>query len=365
MSDSNVYEMLWDCQFCGTKGNLGLSHRFCPNCGAPQNPDSRYFPSDAEKVAVHNHEYVGVDVVCPACSELNSAAAEFCGQCGSALTEGARAKLLDPEWRDAQAQFQSSGSRDLAKEKLASQLQGTSASLNPTEKKKRSSGGIGIKQLIILGILAIIAIGAFSAFNAKKEVTVTVVDHEWERSVVIQEYDNFRESSWRDSRPSGDNVSLVAGSCQRQQRSTNRVADGQTCRTVRSDNGDGTFSERQECTTNYREEPVYDDMCTWTGSRWEQTGTEDTTGDFSIAPYWAGSSLACEGQQLVGCERAPLNLRQETYTVIYENQDDGTEYRCNYSQGEWATIPDGSTWTGQARALISGSLLCDSLVQTQ
>ncbi|MDQ7024021.1 MAG: zinc ribbon domain-containing protein, partial [Anaerolineae bacterium] len=83
MSEGKTYEMLWDCQFCGTKRNLGLTHRFCPNCGAPQNPDARYYPSDEDKIEVRDHEYVGVDVTCPACGELNSAAAEFCGQCGS------------------------------------------------------------------------------------------------------------------------------------------------------------------------------------------------------------------------------------------------------------------------------------------
>ena len=112
MSDGKVYEMLWDCEYCGTKGNLGLTHRFCPNCGAPQNPDSRYYPSDEEKVEVHDHRYVGVDVTCPACNELNSAAAEFCGQCGSPLTEGAKARTLEAQVRHEGERFESSGSRD-------------------------------------------------------------------------------------------------------------------------------------------------------------------------------------------------------------------------------------------------------------
>ena len=30
------YEMLWDCDHCGAKGLLGLSQRFCAECGAPQ-----------------------------------------------------------------------------------------------------------------------------------------------------------------------------------------------------------------------------------------------------------------------------------------------------------------------------------------
>jgi hypothetical protein len=52
-----VYEMIWDCKFCGQKKLLGLTHRFCAGCGAPQDPASRYFPPDSEKVAVHDHEF--------------------------------------------------------------------------------------------------------------------------------------------------------------------------------------------------------------------------------------------------------------------------------------------------------------------
>jgi len=55
--------MLWDCEFCGTKKLLGKTHRFCPNCGAQQDPKARYFPSDEEKVAVKDHVYVGVDKI--------------------------------------------------------------------------------------------------------------------------------------------------------------------------------------------------------------------------------------------------------------------------------------------------------------
>ncbi len=40
-----TYEMLWDCKYCGQRKNLGLSHRHCPNCGAPQDPAARYYPT--------------------------------------------------------------------------------------------------------------------------------------------------------------------------------------------------------------------------------------------------------------------------------------------------------------------------------
>ena len=67
-----VYEMFWDCASCGTSRLLGKSHRHCPACGAPQDPARRYFPAESEKVAVHDHRFVGVDRVCSACETANA-----------------------------------------------------------------------------------------------------------------------------------------------------------------------------------------------------------------------------------------------------------------------------------------------------
>ena len=76
------------------------------------------------------------------------------------------------------------------------------------------------------------------------------------------------------------------GSCRQEQRSTRRVPDGQECRTVRRDQGDGTFREERQCETKYRDEPVYDDKCTWSGQRWESDRTEEVSGGLSDTPVW-------------------------------------------------------------------------------
>ncbi|HEX3596887.1 MAG TPA: hypothetical protein VHU80_17380, partial [Polyangiaceae bacterium] len=80
-----VYEMLWDCRFCGAKKLLGLTHRHCPNCGAPQSAEQRYFPSDADKVPAKEHEYFGADVVCVHCGVANSKNSKHCAGCGAPL----------------------------------------------------------------------------------------------------------------------------------------------------------------------------------------------------------------------------------------------------------------------------------------
>ena len=88
MSEEKTYEMMWDCEYCNTPKLLGKTHRFCPNCGAPQNPEKRYFPPENEKVAVEDHQFVGADLHCPACSFANSRTANNCGNCGSPLAGG-------------------------------------------------------------------------------------------------------------------------------------------------------------------------------------------------------------------------------------------------------------------------------------
>src|SRR5262245_40148949 len=80
--------MLWDCDYCGTKGLLAKSQRHCPECGGKQNPDKRYFPKEGEERRVEGHKYEGADRTCSACGAPQSALAKNCTNCGAPL-EGA------------------------------------------------------------------------------------------------------------------------------------------------------------------------------------------------------------------------------------------------------------------------------------
>ena len=80
--------MLWDCKFCGKQKLLGLTHRHCPSCGAPQNAADRYFPSDADRVLAADHEYAGADILCAKCGQANGRKAKHCGGCGAPLDDG-------------------------------------------------------------------------------------------------------------------------------------------------------------------------------------------------------------------------------------------------------------------------------------
>lgn len=351
MSDK-TYEMLWDCQFCGTTKNLGKTHRFCPNCGAPQSPDSRYYPSDDEKIAVEDHKFVGVDVTCPACNQLNGAANEFCQQCGSPLTEGAKAKTLEGQAKHEGGTFESSGSRDVVQEQFDSEME--RIGVKPKEKAKR--GGSNIKVFAVIGVIIAAIVAIVGVLNMTESATVSAAGHEWERTVSVQEYVRVTKSDWESSRPSWDNVSK--GSCQRKQRGTKQVPDGETCKTVRKDQGDGTFRESRQCTTKYRSEPVYENWCSWTGNTWEQSYTRMTSGEgLSPSPYYEDISLNCDGQKRVGCERATYS---GTYDVNFSGNENRT-YTCGFPQNDWENIPIESVWTIEVRKVDANAGLCNTL----
>lgn len=349
-----VYEMLWDCQFCGTSRLLGKTHRYCPNCGAPQNPDSRYFPSDDEKVAVEDHIYVGRDVTCPACSQLNAGGSEYCQNCGAPLASGRQADVLAEEARAMSEMFQSSGPRDVVQERFQNEMERVGVA-----KPKRGTGSGPNKWLIAIIILAVLGVGAgIFLLNWKQETTVYVDGHNWERVITIDQYREFVAQSWRDVPPIGDNVLLVPGSCVQRQRSTRQVPDGQDCRVVRSDRGDGTFSERTECTTRYRSEPIYDSWCTWGGTRWEY-GREVRTAGQSVTevPAWGEFTLNCADQRRIGCER--VSRRDETYNVLFKNESH--TYTCAMPQEQWLVTPIESVWNVQVRVVDNAAADCSSL----
>ena len=240
-----VFEMFWDCEFCGTQALLGKTNRFCPQCGAPQNPEKRYFPPAGKEVAA-NLEYEGVDTACPACATPNGAKANNCRHCGSPLDGSAAVKQ----------QADRVPGQPIAAQAVVATAPAT---------KKKSRWWLYIA-LAVGGLLATCcAVGALW----KKDVTAVVRGHRWERSIDVEAIRAMSESAWCDSLPSG----ARGISRHREQRSTRQIADCQTCTSRDVDRGDGTFVRKQDCTTKYREEPIYDEKCDFTVDRWTTVRT--------------------------------------------------------------------------------------------
>ncbi|MBZ0299531.1 MAG: zinc ribbon domain-containing protein [Anaerolineae bacterium] len=351
MSSEQVYEMLWDCKYCGTKKLLGKTHRFCPNCGAPQDDEARYFPSDDEKVAVKDHVFYGADVICPNCDTLNSANSQFCQQCGTPLTDAKKAELVsdDQVIRDGE-KFESTGPRDIAQERYEQKLE--AAGLTPKSKPKSRRGNLGL--IAILGGIGLVIVFALVAIFWKRETTAYVTGHSWTREISIEEFAPRAQNAWCDAMPS-DAYSVSRRS---EVRSYRQIPDGEECSTRRVDNGDGTFSERRECRTKYRDEPVYDNMCYFTVNRWGYERSARAAGEsLKEQPYWPDTQIRQTGT-CIGCERE--GQRNADYLVHFRADQD--EYTCNLDQPQWDSIPLESTWTFKV-GVITNQPDCSTLAR--
>ncbi len=337
------YQMLWDCASCGTAKLLGLTHRHCPNCGAAQDAKRRYFPREGEEVAVEGHTYVGVDRECPACKTPNSAAAGFCLNCGSPLDGAAVVPLRGDNSRVPLSEASDESARE------------NRQALSP-EVEPRLFSGIAPEEppprkrwpKVLAGLVMSALVGLFWT----RDITVTATAHAWVRSIDLERLTPTAESDWRDRVPSG----AYRMSCSREVRSQRQVADGETCSPVRRDQGDGTFTTEQSCTTSYRSEPIYDDKCSYTIDRWTVFRTDEARGGFlTDEPKWPRVTLARHGA-CVGCDRE--GQRREDYTVLFSYE--GETSRCSFPQPRWSAIPLGRDFKAKA-LVVTGRLTCSSI----
>jgi hypothetical protein len=354
VTDEATYQMLWDCPFCGTKKLLGLDHRHCPSCGATQDPEWRYFPSDDEKIAVEDHEFTGADKNCPACGTANSSKTAFCVNCGSPMDGSAAVKTRSDQVQAEGTAFADEGAK-AAQEDFKAQKTAARAPQAETPPKKKKKSKVGcVVGCLVLGLLAVLVLVAVAVLW-KKPASVAVVGHSWERTIDIEEYRSVSESEWCDSKPS-DAYSVRKES---KVRSHNKVPDGEDCSTRRVDNGDGTFSEKRECKPKYREEPVYDDWCSYSVDRWKKDRTVRADGStLSETPAWPVVKLSRTGT-CKGCERE--GPRGETYTVRFASPE-GKSHTCDFSQTQWATYAAGSEYESKV-GVLTGKLDCGGLTQ--
>ena len=317
-----VFEMFWDCGYCDAKALLGKSNQFCPQCGAQQDASRRYFPPPGKEIAA-NHEFDGADKECPACKTPNGAKSKNCRSCGSPLD----------------------GSAEVARVADRSSAAPKAAQVTPQTKSKWPW---------IIGAIALV-LAAFCLVSMfwTKDVGVTVTAHSWERTIDIERMTAVSEDSWCDSMPSG----AYSVSRSREQRSTKKIPDGETCTTRDVDRGNGTFERKQECHTKYREEPIYDDRCHFTIDRWKVSRTARAAGQGTEpAPNWPPVNLSRTGNSL-GSERE--GSRNEKYTLALMG-DDKKPYTCTVASAKWNGIADGHKKVIPI-GVITGAAECDKL----
>jgi hypothetical protein len=201
-SSEQPYEMLWDCDHCDTKGLLGKSQRHCPECGAKQNPDKRYFPEEGKEQRVDGHKYEGADRQCPSCNAAISANAKNCTNCGTPQDGWKEVKGVE------------------------------------IPKVVKAPRRIWLIVLVIALAVAVLIVGIWLLFFRTKSAELTVTAHRWERA--------SSTSSSKPRRTAGAPTARRATptTCATRRDFDEQVKSGEKCDTVSVDNKDGTFRRR-------------------------------------------------------------------------------------------------------------------------
>ncbi|HHO52112.1 MAG TPA: hypothetical protein ENK18_14865 [Deltaproteobacteria bacterium] len=354
----STYQMLWDCSQCDTQKLLGVDHRFCPACGAPQDPESRYYPSEEDKVhADESNRYSGADLACPSCDTPNAAAAVHCVACGAPMEGGV--EVVRRSEQDAETDDSASAARkehrDARKEAQRERMAAMGGAPPPDEEASGPGRaglflGLGLGGLMLAGLGTLVAgvavVLCLGMFFSSSPTTLVVQSHRWERSVEIEAKKAVTERAWRNEVPPG----ARSLSCKREVRDTKQVKDGEDCKKVRVDNGNGTFTEKNRCTPRYKEEKIFDDKCSFKIDRWTVTKTERANGT-STKDKISWPKVKLSGGQREG-------ERKETYTVSLKGAD-GESTSCAVSESTWRSMKEGSRWSGEVARI--GGLRCSSL----
>ena len=354
-----TYQMLWDCEYCGTTKLLALDHRHCPGCGTPQDPDRRYFPGDEDKVAVEDHQFVGADWQCASCDSPNATGADFCVNCGAGK-EGGQAVGRRADRAAAEgAAFEQDTVKQATQEAKARRHADREAEQAEYEARRAAAGGRPAKGqgggkgkiLLMIGLAAVVLVILLLFW--KKSATVTVSGHTWTRAVDIERFQANEASAWCDEMPRA----AYSVTQRREKRGTERVEDGETCQTVQQDQGDGTFKEIEECSPTYRDVDVFDQKCYFRIDSWTVIRTETASGaSLAETPHWPDPRLARTGLGL-GAERE--GQRSETYTVSFRH-DDGETDTCTFDEARWRSFTVGQQLDVKVGGL-TGGLACGSL----
>lgn len=377
---TGTYQMLWDCPSCGTKKLLGVDHRHCPNCGAPQEENLRYFPSQEDRVPT---EFRGSepDWECRHCGTPNGSLALHCAGCGAprgdaatvfvresiAADRGETGEQAQREWKERQAARRAERRGDHEPVDAASGWRGRLAAFVAWIRER--------PWRLIWVALPLALVSLISLAVCDRQVALAVTGHAWTRVIPVERYTTLDESAWCDSTPADARIR----SRSREIHHHDKVPDGEDCRTVPGscsnscrnvDNGNGSFSEvctqtctadRTECTTRYRDVPVYADKCYYEVDRWVVVREARAEGD-DLEPYWPAppSFSGCTSTAL-GCER--LGPPYGVYVVRYrsDDPDEPERFECPREESSWQATAVGARYLGEVSRL-GGELDCDTLV---
>jgi len=315
--------LIWICPSCDTQNPGPI--KTCTSCGAPQPTDIQFLQVDEERFDFIKDEALirmakaGPDIHCPYCGTRNPSTADLCSNCGGEIGVGGKTRQSGQKVQT------------ISEAKAAQAAPRVTA---PEPKKSLSRGAV------IFGILAILAclvgvILIFMLFLKTDDITATVTDVAWERSINIEAYTTVTDQDWWDEIPGGANIR----SCKEAYRYTSDQPQANATEVCGEayveDTGTGVGEVVQDCAYE-----VYDDYCEYTYMDWIVVDAITETGS-DISPIWPFVML--EDDQREG-ERA------EKYTIRFSGDGERFVYTTTDSDLFQLARP-GSRWLLQVNSL--------------
>jgi hypothetical protein len=334
-----VREGRWDCQYCGTKGNLGR-HKACQKCGRSRPSGAKfYLPSDEEAAVLDANllklAKAGQDWVCEFCGSSNHTEATICHYCG-APREGTSPVQEIKEYDLSQTPESGDMTFDETPERPRSQ---------PESTPKKSKRPLLIIGGVLLGLILLCAlIFAGIAIFSGKDVDASVSGFQWNRSINVEAYQTVTEEDWSvpsdgrtiDQRQEIHHYDTILDHYETRQREIQVQVGEETYVCGQRDLGNGFFEdikctdpiyetqiEEYEEAVN-REEPVYETFYTYEIDKWLVVRSESESGRDHNA-QWPQLNLA---------ETEREGTQSESYIIFFVNNDD-EEYSLELPFSEW------------------------------
>jgi hypothetical protein len=352
--DLGYVELEWTCKNCGTR-NPG-TRKNCVSCGAAMDAQTQYelpaqqvLITDEAKLAAAKAE---PDIACPYCGTYNAATAKSCKQCGGDL-QGAKARFKGgvlgafDDSAQPDVKCQNCGTMNPAS---ALKCSNCGASLKRPEPASQETLGVAVSDTkakpqtlnpILIGAVVVVVLACIAGFiyllTQRSDVTATVREVNWERTIAIMGQVPVRDADWQDRIPSGANVL----SCELKPRRFSDVEEPnsvQVCGTPYVvDQGTGTGAVKQDC--QYQ---VSEQYCSFTRLQWSVVNTVVSRGT-DVQPNWPLFSLNTGERE---------GNRDEEYRVIFDAGGQQYTYKPG-DANEFARFERGSRWNLEINGLGS------------
>jgi len=328
-------KLQWTCPNCKTI-NPG-PEKLCISCGSPQPENIRFESAQSSELLKDQNDIdqakAGPDIHCAFCGARNASNQQICSRCGAELIEGKKRvkgrvvgayserQKSDIECstcgniNPAEASFCITCGSPLGKSEIIEQHQeSTTKTEKPvTDKKKKSGFGI------VLGIGFLIIICGFMiwfliSLLQTEEISGTVQNVSWTRSVNIEEFTLVQKEDWLSEIPSDAELGVCELAYHHTQDNPAPNAE-EICGTPYSiDQGSGYAEVVQDC-----EYKVYEDYCEYEIEEWIVVDQLTSTG-YDYTPEWPVTKLSTSQR---------IGQQEESYTIIFDTDEGELEYQTD------------------------------------